>query len=180
MNVCPDNVFWTAGPLTTKLGMVMHHYELDCPPEGLLSSRSKSQWRMNHTIKILLSNISSELLILLQPDLVWWHIIIRWIVLWKDRIALLWSRSRSLERFKILVNVHLDNISSTAEPFIIEAGIVMLMHPCRAECHARRLVCCLPVQGPSEGSYNQIWLFLWYLLNGWSFCDQIYLDGMSS
>ena len=35
-------------------------------------------------IKIWLFNILSDLLILLQVNLVWWHIIIRWIVLWKD------------------------------------------------------------------------------------------------
>ena len=40
----------------------------------------------DHIIKIWLSYISSELLILLQRNLVWWHIIISWIVLWKDWI----------------------------------------------------------------------------------------------
>ena len=38
------------------------------------------------------------------------------------------------------------------------------MHHHGLECHARRLVCCLQVQGHSEGSYNHIWLFLPYLL----------------
>ena len=44
-------------------------------------------------------------------ELVWWHIIISWIALWKDWIALLWSRSGSQGRLHILVNVHLDNIN---------------------------------------------------------------------
>ena len=30
MNVCPDDIFWFAEPFTTKLGMVMRYYELDC------------------------------------------------------------------------------------------------------------------------------------------------------
>ena len=69
----------------------------------------------DHIIQIWLSNISSEVLILFQLNLIWWHIIVSWIVFWKDWIALLWSRSQ--ERFKIPVNIHLD-ISSTAEPFV--------------------------------------------------------------
>ena len=36
MNVCPDNISWIAEPFTTKLGMVMHHYEPDCPPKRLV------------------------------------------------------------------------------------------------------------------------------------------------
>ena len=57
--------------------------------------------------------IPSELLILLQLNLVQWHIIISWIVEWKDWIALSWSRSRSQEMFRIPGNVHLDDICWT-------------------------------------------------------------------
>ena len=57
---------------------------------GKLSLRSRSQWRIITIIKIWHSNISSGLLILLQLNMVWWHIIIRWIVLWKDWVSLLW------------------------------------------------------------------------------------------
>ena len=124
----------------------------------------------DHTIKILLSNISSELLILLQPSLVWWHIIRSWIVSWKDWIALLWSRLRLQKRFKIPVNVRLHNISTTARPFESKLGMWCII---MSQSHARRLVCCLQRRGHSEGSYSQIWLFLPYLLNYWSFCNQI-------
>ena len=58
------------------------------------------------------------------------------------------------ERFKIPVNVHLDGISSTAEPSVTK--LAMMMHHHGPECQARRLVCCLQVQGYSEGSFNQI------------------------
>ena len=126
---------------------------------------------MDHIIKVWLSNTFSELLIFLQLNLVWWHIIVGWIVLWKDCIALLWSWSRTQEGFKIPMKVFLDNISSTAEPFVTKLGMVIHHH--RPECLVRRLVCCLQGQGHSEGSYNRIGLFLPYLLNCWSFCNQI-------
>ena len=58
------------------------------------------------------------------------------------------------ERFRIPVDVHLDYISSTAEPSVTK--LAMSMHHHEPESHARRLVCCLQVQGYSEGSYNQI------------------------
>ena len=64
----------------------------------------------------------------MQLDLVWWHIIIRWIILWKDWIALLWSMSRSQKRFRIQVNVHLKDISSAAEPSVTKLGMVMQHH----------------------------------------------------
>ena len=129
-------------------------------------------------IKICLFNILSELLILLQLNLVWWHIFMRWIVLWKDWIALLWSQSRSQKRFRIQVNAHLDDISPAAEPSVTKLGLVMQHHGPR--CHARRLICCLQVQGHSEGSFDHVWLFLPYLPNCWSFCSQISLDGATS
>ena len=75
------------------------------------------------------------------------------------------------ERFKIPVNVHLDGISWTAEPFVTELGMVMHLHGW--QCYARRLVSCHQVQGHSGGSHNQVWLFLPYLLNCWSFCNHI-------
>ena len=36
MNVCPDNIFRMAEPFTTKLDMVMHHYEPDRLPKRLV------------------------------------------------------------------------------------------------------------------------------------------------
>ena len=125
----------------------------------------------DHIIKLWLSNISSDLLILLQLNLVWWYIVIRWIVLLKKGFALLWSRSRSHEKFMIPVNVHLDEIFSTAKPFVIKPDMVMHHHG--SECHAKWLVFYLHKQGQKEGSYNQMWLFLPYLLNCWFFCYQM-------
>ena len=107
---------------------------------------------------------SSGLLILLQLNLVWWHIIINWIVLWMDWITLLWSWPRSQEKLRIPVNIRVDDISSTAEPFVTKLGMVMHHHG--PECHAKRFLCCFQVQAHKEGSYNQIWLFLPIWLDG--------------
>ena len=86
-------------------------------------------------------------------------------------IGLLHSGSRSQQRFKISVNVCLDDIFWITEHFITKLGMVMQHHG--PKCHARKLVCCLQVQGHSEDSFNQIWLFLPYLLNCWSFGNRI-------
>ena len=60
--------------------------------------------------------------------LVWWQLIMSWIDLWKDWIALLWSRSRSQERFSIPMNVCPDNIFYITELFTTTLGRVMHHH----------------------------------------------------
>ena len=57
-------------------------------------------------------------------------------------------------RLKIPVTVLMDDISSTVEPSVTKLG--MTMHHHGPECHARRLICCLQVQGHSEGFCNQL------------------------
>ena len=89
-------------------------------------------------IKVCLLHVLSELLILLQLNLVLWYIIIRWIVLWKDWIALFLSRSWSQKRFRIPVNVHLDNISSAAEPSVTK--LCMMIQHVWPKCSTRGLV----------------------------------------
>ena len=98
------------------------------------------------------STISTELLILLPPNLVVWYIMISWNVLCKIKLLFLRSRSKTQERFKISVNVHLDDTSSSVEPSVTKLGMVMRHQG--PECHARRLVCCLQVHGQSGGSFN--------------------------
>ena len=145
MNVCPESMFWIVEPFTTKFGMVMHHCEPECLSERLLFCLQGQGQNKDFMMKIWLSCIFSELLILLRLNWVWWQLMISWIVLWRDWIALLWSKSQG--RFKIPVNVHLDNISS-AEPFVTILGAVMHHHG--PECHARWVHC---LQGHhSEGS----------------------------
>ena len=55
----------------------------------------------------------------------------------KKIIALLWIRSRSQKRFRIPVNVHLNDISSAAEPSVTKLGMVMQHHG--PKYHAKRL-----------------------------------------
>ena len=94
-----------------------------------------SRWRICHQRGVC--NASFGLPILLQlNNLVWWHIIMSWIVLWKDWIALLWWRSRSQKGLRIPVNVHLNDISWMAEPFVTRLGMVMHYH--KPKCHARK------------------------------------------
>ena len=173
MNVCPDDIFWIPEPFTTKLGMVMHHYEPDfLSKSGFVVFKVKVTVKDN-IIKMWLFNMLSELLILLQVNLVWWHITVRWIVFLKAWIALLQSRSGSQKKLRIPVNVHLNDISSAAEPSVTKLGVVLQHHG--PKYHARRLVCYLQVQDHSESSFDQIWLFLSYLLNCWSFCNHIWV-----
>ena len=79
----------------TKLGIVMHLHEPDCHAKKLIcyfqgQGHSKGSYDQSMTV----CTIYFQLLILLQINLVWWHIIISWIVSQKkkkekDCIALL-------------------------------------------------------------------------------------------
>ena len=177
MSVCPD-IFWIPESFTTKLvyGHTSLWARLSFKKIGLLSSRSRSQSRI---IQSKFDFLISELLILLQVNLVWWHIIIRWIVLWKDWFAVLCSRARSQKRFRIPVNFHLVVISSAAEPSVIKLGMVMQLHG--PKYHARRLVSCLQDQDTVrahlikyECFYHICWTHLfatkfgWYVIISWS------------
>ena len=100
-NVCPD-VFWTTGHFDTKLGMVMQHYEPECHAEKLVcclqcQGHSKGLHSQNMTISIL----SSKLLVLLQPNLVWSSNIISWSVAWKNCGS----------AFKVKVTAKVKNVS---------------------------------------------------------------------
>ena len=106
----------------------------------------------DHIIKIRLSNISSEPQILLQLGLMAHQHKLDCLVKRLDCSVLV--KVKVIERFKIPVTVHLDDISSNAEPSVTKVAMVMHYHG--PECHARRLVCCLRLQGHSEGSYNEI------------------------
>ena len=147
--------------------MVMHHYEPNCLQKDWCAVLKVKVTVKDHTIKICLFNIPSELLILLHLNLVWWHIII---IIVKRLDCCVVVKVKATGKVKISVNVHLDDTSTAAEPS--DSKLCMVMHHHGPECHASRLVCCLQVQGHSEGSFNQIWLFLSCQLNCWSSCNQ--------
>ena len=46
MNLCPDDIFWTAQPLNTKLCMVMQHHEPEC-----LSKKWFAVFKVKVTVK---------------------------------------------------------------------------------------------------------------------------------
>ena len=130
--------------------------KVSCKKIGLLSSSSGSQWRLILS-DMTVSTIAAEQLIFFATKFNW---MVRYHKPECGEIGLLCSKSRSQQNFKMLMNVCRDDISSTAEPSVTKLGLVH--HG--PEYHARRLVCCLQVQGHSEGLYNQIWLFLQYQL----------------
>ena len=61
--------------------------------------------------------------------------------------GLLCSKSRSLQNFKISLDVCSDDIFWITESFTTK--LCMLMHHCGPDCLSKRLVCCLLGQGHS-------------------------------
>ena len=142
-----------------------------------LHSGSRSHWKVK--MLMFVQVISSKPPNILFPNLVLWCIIMQ---------EFMWSK---------YYNVYC--IFWTADPFATKLGLIVHYH--KPECFMEKLeccvqgkshskisrcqwtfvqmipsemlVCCLQVEGHSEGSFNQIWLFLPYLLNCWSFGDQI-------
>ena len=85
----------------TKL-MFMHHHEPECQAKRLVcylqgQGHSKGSYDQYMTVRI----ISSELLILFLPNLVWWYIIKSQSVLWRN--VLLCSSSGSQQNVKMFV-----------------------------------------------------------------------------
>ena len=76
--LCLDDISWTAQTFVNKLDVVVHHHEMKCLAERLicwLQGQGHSEGLHNQTT--IISAVSSKLLILLQPNFVWWHIIIK-------------------------------------------------------------------------------------------------------
>ena len=126
------------------------HCEGEKPPQGEIDSASsvadstvnnlqgQCHSKGSYAQSMTVSTVSSELLILLLPNLVW--------VISKMSYEEIWflcsrSRSRSQQNFKMSVNAGADDIFWTAEPFITKRGMVMHQH--EPECISKRSVCCL-------------------------------------
>ena len=158
--------------------MVMHHEEPDCLPKRLVCClQSQGHSEGSYDQNMTFCYISSKLLIFLQLNLVWWHIITSWIVLWKDWIALCGQGHRKSSIFQLMF---IWMISLNCWTFCNQIWY-MAVHYHGPMCPAR-LVCCLQFQGQREGSGNQIWLstictelliFLqpnligWYIIRSW-------------
>ena len=83
--VCLDNIFWTVEHFVTKFGMMMHHHEPECHVGKKLFAAFKVRVtaRADMTEIWPFSIIYAELLILWQPNMMWWYIIISRSALWK-------------------------------------------------------------------------------------------------
>ena len=82
-----DHIFWTAEPIVTKLVMDTSPWaRLSCEKTGLLSSTSKSQWRLIIRYDCLYYIYWTSLLFL-QSNLIGWYITIFWSVLCKNWIV---------------------------------------------------------------------------------------------
>ena len=122
VNICLDNIFWTAEYFVAELGMVTQHHEPVCCAEkkkvwycqgqcysedvydqnltlSTISSELLISWQPNSKNSkgywMFVHVIPSELLNLLQPNLVWWCIIVSQIVFQKDWFVV----------FKVMVTV---------------------------------------------------------------------------
>ena len=126
-----------------------HHQELECH------------------VKRLVCCLQGQVTVKAGICLVWCYIIMSWGIMWKDWIAVV--KIKVTAKVKIF-SVCLAVIFWTAEPFVTKLGMVIHHHG--PECPTKRLVASHG-QDHNEGSYNQIWPFLPYLLNCWSFYNQI-------
>ena len=114
MNVHLNNNSSTAEPFVTKLGMVMHHHGPECCAKEYICHLQVQGHSEGSYDQIY--DISVELLIILHPNLVGWHIIISWRVLCVCvcvKIRLLFSRSRSQRRIKTLLNLYVSYMFCT-------------------------------------------------------------------
>ena len=115
---------------------------------GLLSSRSRSQ----------LQKISSKSADAFATKLV--------LMAYHHKVECLLKRLDCSVVVKVKVTEKVKNSSEcscgryllSCWPSVTKLCMVMQHHG--SKCHWRRLVRCLQVQGHSEGSFNQIWLFL--------------------
>ena len=125
---------------------------------------------------IALCAISFELLIPWQPNLVWRYIVISQSVMWKKKPGLLHLRAghsegsecKCLSRWCLLNRLFFFFFFN--QTWYCDASPWALVP-------AKRLMCCFQGQGHSKDSYDNMWRFLLYLLNCWSFCCQAWFIG---
>ena len=89
---------------------------------GMLSSRLRSQWSF-HIVKLWVFWTAD----VLQPNLVWWHKV--------DCLSKRLDCSVQVEqRFKISMNVHMDDLVATAETFVITKLVMVMQHRWPVSC----------------------------------------------
>ena len=138
----------------------------------LVIPRSRSQWGLIWSKYD--SMVFAELLIHLQPNMVWWYVIGSQSALWRNWIT----------AFKVKVTVKGQYVSIWADIFYTPKHFVtklhIVMHYHELECHAKRSVCYFQGQGHSKGSYDQTLTVSTISWNYWSFCCQTWFDSTLS
>ena len=71
VNVCPDDMFWTADHFDTKLGMVMQHHKAESHAKTNSCLQCQGHSEGLYDQNMIISTISCKLLVSLQPNLVW-------------------------------------------------------------------------------------------------------------
>ena len=133
INISLDDILCITESFVTKPSMVRHHYKPECHMRKMgfyLQGQGHSNWISVHTIKYDISIICSELLIFGGNQLsltVPVHKLESC-----EKVALLYSRSRSQWRFWTSVNVCPDNISDRSNLvwwcIIISQSIIQKYH----------------------------------------------------
>ena len=156
VNVCPEDIFWTAGHFVTKLAMIMQHH---------VSKRHAENWFTVLNVKVTARADIIKTLLFLLYLLNWWSVCHQ---TWFDstasqvgmscgKIGLLHSRSRSQQRFKMSLNIFWM-ISSEAQNILLPN--LVLWCSIMSQCYAEFCCCCCcylqrQCQGHSKGWYGQ-------------------------
>ena len=166
LSVCPILSRWyllNCSVVLTKLGLVLYYHEIECYAEKLVCYVQDE----GHSNCLCNQNVSSKLLVHLQPDLV--YSIISWSVLWKNWITaftgkIQWSGWYLLS----LLNFFF---------FFTRLGMMMQHH--EPERRAEMFFAIFKDKVTARAHLIKIWFFLLYLLN-WFFGNQTLSDDTSS
>ena len=157
----------------TKLDTVLYYHKALCRAEKL--------------VHYLQCQGHREGICVIKIWLILLHLLKSWSVCnqnWFDNTAKmgLWKNGITVLKVKDIAKVQnvsecLDDLFWFTEHFITKFGMVMQHH--KPECLAETLI--LYSVKVTTGVYIiKVWLFLWYLLNCWSVCNQTYFDSIAS
>ena len=103
-------IFWTADPFASKLVLIVHYHKLECCMEKLdFCVQGQGHRKISKCYWMFVQMIPSELLNLLQPNLVGCCIILSHIVFQKDWFAVFKVRVTLKDR---VIKIWLSNMSS--------------------------------------------------------------------
>ena len=158
--------------------MLVYYHKAMCHAEKLVhylqcQGHSEGLYKQKMTIFI----VSSKLLVRLQPNLVWWYIIISrsvlckiWITVFKVKVAAnVWNVSECLSGQYLLnhwsfrYQTWYGNAASWARVW-----------------YRKKWLAAFNVKVTARAYIIKMWLFLHYLLNCWSICNQTWFGSTAS